>query len=156
MKNLMDCETNKVYKFVSFSGQDTHERHLRNLGLLPGTELVLIANEKNQPFIVLFKGTKIGLDNDIAQYIQVSDSLNSQAEDVKQLNDIEVGKHVQVIYFTETGPLKRRLMDMGLTKGTLIQVRKYAPLGDPIEITVRGYELSLRKQEASIVLVKEV
>lgn len=156
MKNLMDCETNKVYKFVSFSGQDTYERHLRNLGLLPGTELVLIANEKNQPFIVLFKGTKIGLDNDIAQYIQVSESLNSQAEDVKQLNDIEVGKHVQVIDFTETGPLKRRLMDMGLTKGTLIQVRKYAPLGDPIEITVRGYELSLRKQEASIVLVKEV
>jgi len=156
MKNLMDCETDKVYKFVSFNGKEEHERHLRNLGLLPGTELVLIANEKHQPLIVLFKGTKIGLDNDIAKHIQVSESSASQTSDVKPLNEIEVGKHAQVVDFTASGALKRRLMDMGLTKGTLIQVRKYAPLGDPIEITVRGYELSLRKQEASYILVKEV
>jgi len=156
MKKLVDCDTNRVYKFLAFNGQDTHERHLRNLGLLPGTVMILLSNKKNQPLIVLFKGTKVGLDNDIAQFIQVDDTIGEQSMDVKALDEIEIGQHVQVEGFIATGALKRRLMDMGLTKGTLIQVRKYAPLGDPIEITVRGYELSLRKQEASFVLVKEV
>ncbi len=72
------------------------------------------------------------------------------------MDEIGIGKHAQVIDFTASGALKRRLMDMGLTKGVLIQVKQYAPLGDPIEMTVRGYELSLRKQEASLILVKEV
>jgi len=156
MKNLVDCDTNRVYKFLAFNGQETHGRHLGNLGLLPGTEMILLSNKKNQPLIVLFKGTKVGLDNDIAQFIQVDDTLDEQSMGVKALDEIEIGQHVQVVGFTATGALKRRLMDMGLTKGTLIQVRKYAPLGDPIEITVRGYELSLRKQEASFILVKEV
>ena len=53
-----------------------------------------------------------------------------------------------------TGAIKRRIMDMGLTKGTSVYVRKVAPLGDPVEITVRGYELSLRKQDASCIFVE--
>ena len=64
------------------------------------------------------------------------------------LNKIPCGKTVKVKKLTGEGPVKRRIMDMGITKGTEIKVRKVAPLGDPVEINVRGYELSLRKNDA--------
>ena len=67
---------------------------------------------------------------------------------MKTLKEIQPGETVSVKALTATGPLRRRIMDMGITKGTAILVRKVAPLGDPIEITVRGYELSIRKNEA--------
>ena len=69
------------------------------------------------------------------------------------LNELEVGKTAKVVRLNGEGAVKRRIMDMGLTKGTEVTVRKVAPLGDPIEITVRGYELSIRKDEASKVEV---
>ncbi|ERL12379.1 FeoA family protein [Olegusella massiliensis] len=69
------------------------------------------------------------------------------------LKDVKVGSSTVVTKLTGTGAIKRRIMDMGLTKGTEIYVRKVAPLGDPIEITVRGYELSIRKDEAENVEV---
>ena len=65
------------------------------------------------------------------------------------LNELEIGNPAKVARLLGEGPVKRRIMDMGLTKGTEVTVRKVAPLGDPIEITVRGYELSLRKDEAA-------
>lgn len=67
---------------------------------------------------------------------------------MRTLKEINPGEMVSVATFKGTGALRRRLMDMGITKGTEIFVRKVAPLGDPVEITVRGYELSLRKAEA--------
>ncbi|MCI1666194.1 MAG: ferrous iron transport protein A [Atopobiaceae bacterium] len=69
------------------------------------------------------------------------------------LRDVKVGSDATVARLTGTGAIKRRIMDMGLTKGTKVHVRKVAPLGDPIEITVRGYELSIRKDEAANVEV---
>ena len=69
------------------------------------------------------------------------------------LRDVKIGETVTVKKLTGEGAVKRRIMDMGITKGTEITVRKVAPLGDPIEITVRGYELSLRKEDAEMVEV---
>lgn len=69
------------------------------------------------------------------------------------LKDVKVGQTATVAKLTGTGALKRRIMDMGLTKGTVVTVNKVAPLGDPIEVTVRGYELSIRKDEAASVEV---
>ena len=73
---------------------------------------------------------------------------------MKTLKDVAVGKTVKVAKLTGTGPVKRRIMDMGITKGVEIFVRKVAPLGDPVEVTVRGYELSLRKVDAEMVEVE--
>ena len=67
---------------------------------------------------------------------------------MKTLKDVKVGDTVTVVKLHGEGALKRRIMDMGVTKGTEIFVRKVAPLGDPIEVTVRGYELSIRKGDA--------
>ncbi|WP_251177856.1 FeoA family protein [Adlercreutzia agrestimuris] len=73
--------------------------------------------------------------------------------DVVTLRDIPIGQTATVVSLTGEGALKRHIMDMGITKGTAVYVRKVAPLGDPLEVTVRGYELSLRKSEAQNVLV---
>ena len=70
------------------------------------------------------------------------------------LKDVEVGDKVTVLKLTGTGAIKRRIMDMGITKGVEIHVIRLAPLGDPIEITVRGYELSIRKADAEMIEVK--
>lgn len=72
------------------------------------------------------------------------------------LKDVKVGQSADVVKLTGTGALKRRIMDMGLTKGTHVYVKKVAPLGDPIELTVRGYELSVRLDEAANVEVTGV
>ena len=71
----------------------------------------------------------------------------------KTLKKAKVGETVTVQRLQGEGPVKRRIMDMGITKGASIFVRKVAPLGDPIEVTVRGYELSLRKDDAELILV---
>ena len=71
------------------------------------------------------------------------------------LRDVSVGQTVKVTRLNGDGPVKRRIMDMGITKGVEVYVRKVAPLGDPIEVTVRGYELSLRKEDAAMIDVKE-
>ncbi len=65
------------------------------------------------------------------------------------LRDTKAGQSVRVARVTGTGSLRQRILDMGLTKGTEVRIRKVAPLGDPLEISVRGYELSLRKAEAA-------
>ncbi len=73
---------------------------------------------------------------------------------MKTLRQAEVGQTVKVVRLHGEGAVKRRIMDMGLTKGVEVYVRKVAPLGDPIELTVRGYELSLRKADAEMVEVE--
>lgn len=70
------------------------------------------------------------------------------------LREVSPGNTVRVRKLTGTGPVKRRIMDMGITKGVEVFVRKVAPLGDPVEVTVREYELSLRKEDAEMVEVE--
>lgn len=73
---------------------------------------------------------------------------------VQTLREVSVGQTVKVRRLNGDGPVKRRIMDMGITKGVDIYVRKVAPLGDPVEVTVRGYELSLRKADAEMIEVE--
>lgn len=73
---------------------------------------------------------------------------------MKTLREVKVGKSAKVVKLHGEGPVKRRIMDMGITKGVEIYVRKVAPLGDPVELTVRGYELSIRKEDAEIIEVE--
>ena len=73
---------------------------------------------------------------------------------MKTLRDVKNGETVQVCKLHGSGAVKRRIMDMGITKGSELYIRKVAPLGDPVEITVRGYELSVRKDDAQCVQVK--
>lgn len=73
---------------------------------------------------------------------------------MKTLKEVAVGQAVTVKKLSGAGPVKRRIMDMGITKGVEVYVRKVAPLGDPVEVTVRGYELSLRRADAEMIEVE--
>ena len=75
---------------------------------------------------------------------------------MKTLRDIEIGKTATIKKIHGTGALKRRFMDMGITRGTKVYFRKVAPLGDPMEINVLGYELAIRKSDAELIEVEEV
>lgn len=73
---------------------------------------------------------------------------------MRTLKDARVGETVKVVKLTGEGAVKRRIMDMGITKGVELHIRKVAPLGDPVEVNVRGYELSLRKADAEMIEVE--
>ena len=73
---------------------------------------------------------------------------------MRTLKEVKIGETVKVLKINGEGALKRRIMDMGITRGVEIYVRKVAPLGDPLEITVRGYELSIRKADAAMIDVE--
>ena len=73
---------------------------------------------------------------------------------MKTLKDAKIGETAKVVKLHGEGAIKRRIMDMGITKGTEVFIRKVAPLGDPIEVTVRGYELSLRKNDADMIEIE--
>lgn len=73
---------------------------------------------------------------------------------MKTLKELKVGQNAKVVKLHGEGAIKRRIMDMGITKGTEVFVRKVAPLGDPFELTVRGYELSLRKSDAEMIEIE--
>ena len=73
---------------------------------------------------------------------------------MRTLKDVGVGETVTVVKVAGSGPLRRRIMDMGIIRGTEVYVRKVAPLGDPIEVAVRGYELSLRRADIAIIAVE--
>lgn len=73
---------------------------------------------------------------------------------MKTLKDAKIGETLRVVRLNGEGPVKRRIMDMGITKGAEVTIRKLAPLGDPVEINVRGYELSIRKADAEMIEVE--
>jgi len=73
---------------------------------------------------------------------------------MKTLKDLKVGESAKVVRLHGQGAVRRRIMDMGITRGTMVRVRKVAPLGDPLELTVRGYELSIRKADAQMVEIE--
>lgn len=92
--------------------------------------------------------TNLFIEKELAQ--------TNKGEAMKTLKDAKVGTTVVVSRLQGEGPTKRRIMDMGITKGTMVKVQKIAPLGDPMEITVRGYELSIRKMDAEMIELVEV
>ncbi|MFW8051895.1 FeoA family protein [Vagococcus fluvialis] len=154
MESIIKCQLNRIYQFQGFDGSKVHERHLNNLGLVAGVDIYIVSKQVGQPIIVVFQGTRIGLDETIAKGIKVTEKESTQATYQTSLDELKEGDTAKVVQILGTGALKRRLMDMGLTKKTQIKIKKFAPLGDPIEIEVRNYELTLRKNEANLILVE--
>ena len=153
MLTLAQAKLNKVYIIEKIQAEGFAKKHLNNLGLVPGGKIVLV-NYSGENGIVLLHNSRIAINLSVLkQIIIVEKSINE--ENWLSLDQLKVGEKAQVVGIHGQGAVKRRLMDMGLTKGVDILVRKMAPLGDPIEINLRGYELTLRKNEAELVLVQK-
>ena len=95
---------------------------------------------------------KVGGSAEVKKHLE--DLGFKRREIMKTLREVKIGETVKVVKLHGEGPVKRRIMDMGITKGTEVFVRKVAPLGDPMEVTVRGYELSLRKADTEMIEVE--
>ena len=124
--------------------------HLSNLGLAYGETIEVVTKTKNSAIIIV-KGSRLAFDASILDKIDLAPA----EEDQKKipLSELPVGHSAIVTDIFSANETKRRLMDMGITKRTRVLLRKVAPLGDPLEISLRGYELTLRKSEAQMISV---
>ena len=150
---LQDARIDVPYTVVSINLPEDSVRHLSNLGLKVGSRLELISKTKSSA-IVMLKSSRLAFDDSILSKIDVSES--QETVETLPLSELEVGQFAYIDNIFAVNEAKRRLMDMGLTRHTKIYLRKVAPLGDPIEISLRGYELTLRRSEAQMISVVKI
>ena len=128
MMPLVMGNSGQAYEIRKIGGNDEVRTHLASMGFVPGAKVTLVS-VNNGSVIVNVKNVRVGIS--------------------------DVGETVKVVKLHGTGAVKRRIMDMGITKGAEIYVRKVAPLGDPVEVNVRGYELTVRRADAEMVEITD-
>ena len=148
---IYDAALKTPYRILGINLPKDSLLHLSNLGLAAGETIEVVTKTKNSAIIIV-RGSRLAFDASILDKIDLAPA----EEDQKKipLSELPVGHSAIVTDIFSANETKRRLMDMGITKGVEIFVRKVAPLGDPVEVTVRGYELSLRKADAEMIIVE--
>ena len=153
MLTLIEAELNKVYTVKEIDAPESSKKHLNDLGLISGGKVAVASYSKGNGIIVLHN-SRVAVSDSVLKQVIVSEE-EAQQETWLSLDQLEVGDKARVVSIYGKGAVRRRLMDMGLTRNVELLIRKRAPLGDPIEINLRGYELTLRKNEAELVLVRK-
>ena len=146
---IYDAALKTPYRILGINLPKDSLLHLSNLGLAAGETIEVVTKTKNSAIIV--RGSRLAFDASILDKIDLAPA----EEDQKKipLSELPVGHSAIVTDIFSANETKRRLMDMGITKRTRVLLRKVAPLGDPLEISLRGYELTLRKSEAQMISV---
>lgn len=152
---LYQGEVNQKYKFVGFSAVAEAERHLSDLGLVKGAELEIVARNGRDSFILLVQQTRLAITKELSEQMMIQEISADFMPSYRSLDRLLIGEFSVVAGILGRGAIKRRLMDMGITKGVEVAVENVAPLGDPMEVMIRGYKLTLRKAEAKHILVLE-
>ena len=147
---IYDAALKTRYRILGINLPKDSLLHLSNLGLAAGETIEVVTKTKNSAIIIV-KGSRLAFDASILDKIDLAPA----EEDQKKipLSELPVGHSAIVTDIFSANETKRRLMDMGITKRTRVLLRKVAPLGDPLEISLRGYELTLRKSEAQMISV---
>ena len=147
---IYDTALKTPYRILGIDLPKDSLLHLSNLGLAAGETIEVVTKTKNSAIIIV-KGSRLAFDASILDKIDLAPA----EEDQKKipLSELPVGHSAIVTDIFSANETKRRLMDMGITKRTRLLLRKVAPLGDPLEISLRGYELTLRKSEAQMISV---
>ena len=147
---IYDAALKTPYRILGIDLHKDSLLHLSNLGLAAGETIEVVTKTKNSAIIIV-KGSRLAFDASILDKIDLAPA----EEDQKKipLSELPVGHSAIVTDIFSANETKRRLMDMGITKRTRVLLRKVAPLGDPLEISLRGYELTLRKSEAQMISV---
>ncbi|MBY5004746.1 ferrous iron transport protein A [Streptococcus suis] len=149
--DLKDMQPGTSYLIKECLAPENIRKHLMHLGIQSGQEIRIIS-KTNSNVIIQIKTSRLALDAEIMGTLDLVEKENEPS--ALTLSEIPIGSSVKVVDICATGALRRRLLDMGITKNTIVFLKKTAPLGDPIEISLRGYELSLRKSEAQMVQVQ--
>lgn len=137
-------------KVVKVLADEKTKRHLESLGILVNSTLTVLSSI-NGGVVVAVKDGRLALDAKVASKILVAQKGRNM---LKRLDQFLIGETGLIKKVEGEGRLRRRLLDMGVTPGANVYLRKKAPLGDPLEITIRGYELTLRKSEAELVFLE--
>ena len=147
---IYDAALKTPYRILGINLPKDSLLHLSNLGLAAGETIEVVTKTKNSAIIIV-RGSRLAFDASILDKIDLAPA----EEDQKKipLSELPVGHSAIVTDIFSANETKRRLMDMGITKRTRVLLRKVAPLGDPLEISLRGYELTLRKSEAQMISV---
>ncbi|MDR1568039.1 MAG: ferrous iron transport protein A [Streptococcaceae bacterium] len=152
--NLSQARLNQTYFIKNVKADKEIAKHLVNLGAKKRERVTLLSRDVGNT-IILLGNTRIAVDSQLLASIEISEDM-IEVQDEVTLNSLAVSTSGFVTKIDGVGAVKRRLMDMGITRGTKLYVRKVAPLGDPIELHLRGYELTIRREEAALVhVVKE-
>lgn len=144
MKTLNTARIGQIY-YVNKILKSEHAGKLRELGFAPDKEVVLLSIDEENARLKIGQ-TRLALSSFYLNTILIKDEQSN--EELVPLSSLNIGQSGVVRLLEGQGEIKRRLMDMGITRGTSISVHKLAPLGDPIELHLRGYSLSLRKKDA--------
>ncbi|MFK4935085.1 FeoA domain-containing protein [Lactococcus garvieae] len=144
MKTLNTARIGQIY-YVNKIVKSEHAGKLRELGFVPDKEVVLLSIDKENARLKIGQ-TRLALSSFYLNTILIKDEQSN--EELVPLSSLNIGQRGVVRLLEGQGEIKRRLMDMGITRGTSISVHKLAPLGDPMELHLRGYSLSLRKKDA--------
>lgn len=157
MQALLDVNQSGAYLLMSVGGSAALRRHLAEMGLAIGKKLTVVqpAN-KATGLVIFFQGQRLAISDEIAGLLVVQPFAMDDHQPAVALGELALNQVGLIRTIKGDPPLRHRLMDMGLTKGTLVKIHQIAPLGDPIELAVRGYKLSIRKQDAAHVFVTEV
>ena len=135
---------------------EKNKRQFENLGIIAGASLTVLS-QVGGGVIVKVRASRLALDRGLAMKISYKTGNKTYLKGIimeKKLNEFKPGERGVVLRIDGEGKIRRRLFDMGVTPGAEIVLRKLAPLGDPVEVTLRGYELTLRKAEASCVMME--
>ena len=147
---IYDAALKTPYRILGINLPKDSLLHLSNLGLAAGETIEVVTKTKNSAIIIV-KGSRLAFDASILDKIDLAPAEEKQEK--IPLSELPVGRSAIVTDIFSANETKRRLMDMGITKRTRVLLRKVAPLGDPLEISLRGYELTLRKSEAQMISV---
>ena len=147
---IYDAALKTPYRILGINLPKDSLLHLSNLGLAAGETIEVVTKTKNSAIIIV-KGSRLAFDASILDKIDLAPAEEDQEK--IPLSEFPVGRSAIVTDIFSANETKRRLMDMGITKRTRVLLRKVAPLGDPLEISLRGYELTLRKSEAQMISV---
>lgn len=147
---IFDAAVKTPYRILGIDLPKDSLLHMSHLGVTPGETLEIVTKTKESAILII-KGSRLAFDASILEKIDITPL--DQEHTALPLSELSVGESAIVVDIFAINEAKRRLMDMGITKRTKIYLRKVAPLGDPIEITLRGYELTLRKSEAQMISV---
>jgi ferrous iron transport protein A len=152
MNQLVSQPLNIVYQVQKITGDSMTRNYLQQLGVRTSNKVALIKLDK-QAGILSLRNSRLAVSRELLENIWVDTIRLSQ--NWVSLDQLEVGESGAVVSIYGKDAIRRRLMDMGVTKNIPIVIKKVAPLGDPIEVTIRNYELTLRKEEATLILVSK-
>ncbi|GMA69666.1 ferrous iron transporter A [Leuconostoc litchii] len=157
MEILSDLTGKGTYIIRELTCNRRLAKRLAEIGIKAGKSIEVISlSDHTAGLIIYFQGQRLAMSNEIASQIKVVPVNEIANDNYKTLADMAINQPGVVVKILGSKALRKRLMDMGLTKNTVVKIERVAPLGDPIELIVRGYKLSLRKSDAQAVVLTEI